>query len=74
MIKPLDRSPERALRDVRDEHISPEAASRDYGVVVVDDPATDPEGLRIDPEATARRRAELISTISEGARPWNSAF
>ncbi|NWJ71083.1 hydantoinase B/oxoprolinase family protein [Pseudonocardia sp. ICBG1122] len=56
---PLDREPERVMRDVRDEYISIEGAYRDYGVVVEGDPLTDPEGLTIDLEATARRRAEL---------------
>ncbi len=52
-----DREPERVLRDVRDEYVTIEAAARDYGVVVVGDPRWDPEGLRIDDEATAQLRA-----------------
>lgn len=56
---PLERDPERVKRDVRDEYMTVEGAYRDYGVVVVGDPATDPEGLRIDEGATAKRRAEL---------------
>ena len=44
------------LADVRDEYVSIEGAARDYGVVVVGNPATDPEGLRIDEAATAALR------------------
>ena len=57
---PFERDPERVKRDVRDEYISIEGALRDYGVVVVGDPISDPEGLRVDDEATAARRAELL--------------
>jgi N-methylhydantoinase B len=53
---PFDRDSERVLADVRDEYVSIEGAARDYGVVVVGDPHGDPEGLRIDEGATARRR------------------
>ena len=45
------------LADVRDEYVSVAGAARDYGVVVVGDPHRDPEGLRIDEEATARLRS-----------------
>ena len=54
---PFERDPERVLRDVRDEYVSIGGAARDYGVVVVGDPHSDPEGLRVDEEATARLRA-----------------
>ena len=53
---PFQRDPERVLRDVRDEYVSVEGAARDYGVVVIGDPATDPEGLKIDEAATASLR------------------
>jgi N-methylhydantoinase B len=53
---PLERDPAMVLTDVRDEYVSIEGAARDYGVVVVGDPVQDPEGLRIDEEATARLR------------------
>ena len=53
---PLDREPEKVLADVRDEYVSIEGAARDYGVVVVGDPINDPEGIRIDEEATRRLR------------------
>lgn len=56
---PLERDPQRVLSDVRDEYISPEAALRDYGVVVIGDPVRDPEGLKVDEEATRTRRAEM---------------
>jgi N-methylhydantoinase B len=58
---PLDREPERVLRDVRDGYVTIEGAVRDYGVVVEGDPEDDPEGLTLDLEATARLR--------EGRRP-----
>ncbi len=53
---PFQRDPERVLRDVRDEYVSVEGAARDYGVVVIGDPATDPEALKIDEAATASLR------------------
>jgi len=56
---PLERDPERVRRDVRDEYVTVEGAYRDYGVVITGDPHNDPEGLRVDEEATRRRRAEL---------------
>ncbi|WP_181781629.1 hydantoinase B/oxoprolinase family protein [Pseudonocardia pini] len=56
---PLDREPDRVRVDVRDEYVSIAGAYERYGVVVVGDPATDPEGLRVDDEATLARRAEL---------------
>jgi N-methylhydantoinase B len=55
---PLDRAPERVVRDVRDGYVSIEGAARDYGVVVHGDPDRDPEGLVLDAEATARIRDE----------------
>jgi N-methylhydantoinase B len=55
---PMARDPERVLRDVRDEYVSIEGARRDYGVVVIGDPVHDPEGLRIDHEATRHLRAQ----------------
>ncbi len=54
---PFQRDPARVLADVRDEYVSVEGAARDYGVVVLGDPRTDPEGLRIDEAATARLRS-----------------
>lgn len=59
--KPLDREPERVLRDVRDEYITIEAAAQEYGVIVIGDPRTDPEGLTVDEEATSQRRADLLA-------------
>ncbi|MDQ2803999.1 MAG: hydantoinase B/oxoprolinase family protein [Pseudomonadota bacterium] len=60
---PLARDPERVMRDVRDEYISFEGARRDYGVVVIGDPVNDPEGLRIDRDATRQRRTEMASPL-----------
>lgn len=59
---PLDRDPERVRRDVRDEYVTIEGAARLYGVVVVGDPHRDPEGVRVDGEATHQLRARLRST------------
>jgi N-methylhydantoinase B len=56
---PFDRDPERVKTDVRDEYVTVEGAARDYGVVIIGDPAEDPEGLRIDEAATERLRATL---------------
>ncbi|MDO8212228.1 hydantoinase B/oxoprolinase family protein [Conexibacter sp. CPCC 206217] len=49
---PFTRAPERVMRDVRDGYVSVGGAARDYGVVVLGDPAHDPEGLTIDAAAT----------------------
>jgi N-methylhydantoinase B len=50
---PLDRDPALVLRDVRDEVVSAEGATRDYGVVLTDD-------LReIDEAATEALRTNL---------------
>jgi N-methylhydantoinase B len=50
---PLDRDPGRVARDVRNELVSPEAARRDYGVVMM------PGTVEVDQAATAQLRAEL---------------
>ncbi|MCC6305815.1 MAG: hydantoinase B/oxoprolinase family protein [Rhodobacteraceae bacterium] len=50
---PLERDPAAVLDDVLDEYVSREAANSQYGVVLSAD------GLRLDPQATAARRAEL---------------
>lgn len=57
---PMQRDPEAVKRDVRDEYVSVTAAGEVFGVAIVGDPATDPEGLSIDHERTAelRRAAE----------------
>ena len=49
---PLEREPARVLDDVREGVVSPEAAERDYGVVI------DASGT-LDLSATARRRSEM---------------
>jgi N-methylhydantoinase B len=49
---PLERAPENVLDDLRDEKISRDAATNDYGIVLRSD-------FDLDEEATARRRAEL---------------
>jgi N-methylhydantoinase B len=55
---PLSREPERVRDGVRDGYLSIEGAARDYGVVITGDPENDPEGLRIDMDATAALRAD----------------
>ena len=60
---PRERDPERVIRDVRDEYVSIAAARDVYGVVIVGDPITDPEGLQIDWAAT---RALRGSTEADG--------
>jgi N-methylhydantoinase B len=49
---PLSRPAERVLADLREGYISPEAAERDYGVVLAD-------AQTVDAAATARRRERL---------------
>jgi N-methylhydantoinase B len=63
---PLERPAEQVLHDVRDEYVGIEGAARDYGVIIIGDPARDPEGLRIDEAATARRRAEMRAAHAMG--------
>lgn len=53
---PRERDPERVKVDVRDGYVTTAAAERDFGVVVTGDPESDPEGLEVDREATARLR------------------
>lgn len=60
---PFERDPERVMRDVRDDYVSVEGALCDYGVVVLGEPLSDPEGLAVDVVATRdvreRRRRGL---------------
>lgn len=55
---PFDREPARVLIDVRDEYVTIEGAADLYGVVVIGDPQSDPEGLVVDEEATTRLRGQ----------------
>jgi N-methylhydantoinase B len=54
---PLEREPERVLRDVVEQYETLERASDVYGVVLVE--GTGDGGLAVDEAATAARRAEL---------------
>jgi len=56
---PLERDTSAVALDVQNGYVSVAAAARDYGVVVVGDPESDPEGLVVDEVATAALRAEL---------------
>lgn len=67
---PLDREPERVLRDVRDEYVSIAGAERDYGVIIHGDPVNHPEMLRVDMAATAACRAALRAERKAGGHPW----
>ncbi len=58
---PLARPPETVLSDVLDGRVSPEAAARDYGVVLTPAPAGSVDRFAIDQAATAARRAELAA-------------
>lgn len=58
---PLERTIERVLSDVRDEYVSIQEAYEHYGVVIAGDPVTDPEGLTVNADRTAARRAELAA-------------
>jgi N-methylhydantoinase B len=49
---PLEREPERVLADVRSGYVSPEAARRDYGVVI----RTEGRKVEVDPAATRELR------------------
>ncbi|MTD54573.1 hydantoinase B/oxoprolinase family protein [Amycolatopsis pithecellobii] len=62
---PWKRDPERVRADVRDEYVSISGALRDYGVVITGDPALDPEGLRIDVEATRRAREQMCDQAGQ---------
>jgi N-methylhydantoinase B len=54
---PLTREPERVLADLREGYIGVTAIERDYGVVLVESE----NGMAIDEDATARKRASLKS-------------
>jgi N-methylhydantoinase B len=56
---PLEREPERVLRDVVQGKVSAEAARADYGVVVRWDESEGEVAYALDDAATARLRAEL---------------
>jgi N-methylhydantoinase B len=52
----FDREPHRVLRDVRDGYVTIDGARSQYRVVVLGDPAVDPEGVRVDDLATQHLR------------------
>lgn len=47
---PLERDPQRVESDVREGYVTLQGAKKDYGVII------DPERLKVDPEATLRKR------------------
>jgi N-methylhydantoinase B len=71
---PFERDAERVCRDVRDGYVSIEGAMRDYGVTIVGDPVNDPEGLRIDFEATRAARAQHGHAESGASREKRHAI
>ena len=61
---PLERDPDRVLKDVRNAYLSAGAAREDYGVVV------DTQTWSVDKEATAALRADLGGRCSGRAAPF----
>jgi N-methylhydantoinase B len=61
---PLEREVELVQADIRRGKVSPEAARRDYGVVL----EAAQEATSVDPEATRRLRAQL--RLARGSRPF----
>lgn len=59
---PLARDPERVKLDVRDEYVSVGGALADYGVVIVGDARSNPEGLEVDYVATRAEREKRTRT------------
>ena len=60
---PLARDPERVLADVQEGAVSPEAAERDYGVVL----AQRERSWMVDDAATGRRRADIRATRADSS-------
>ena len=58
---PLERDPERVLRDVLDDLVSIESAEKDYGVVI------DSEGMTLNREASVQLRAARRQQPSHGS-------
>jgi N-methylhydantoinase B len=58
---PLTREPQQVLDDLREGNVSPEAAERDYGVVV----AQDGPNRTVDAPATAARRKQIQTNKSQ---------
>ena len=57
---PWERDPQLVCRDVRDEYVTFEGATRDYGVVVVGD-LQHPEQIQVDETATRELRRSKAS-------------
>ena len=62
--KPLQRDPQRVLRDVLERYETAERAHDVYGVVLTG--AAADESLAVDRAATEKRRSELLSAMSAG--------
>jgi N-methylhydantoinase B len=68
---PLERDPERVLRDVRNELVSPESARRDYGVVL------DLTAWKVDAAATKKLRDAMHAQRGGAPLPivtWDDGF
>ncbi|MFQ5611905.1 MAG: hydantoinase B/oxoprolinase family protein [Anaerolineae bacterium] len=60
---PLERDPQQVWRDVRDEKVTPQAARREYGVII------DPETGALDEAATRRERARRTASDEKPSPP-----
>ncbi|MFZ0667637.1 MAG: hydantoinase B/oxoprolinase family protein [Acidimicrobiales bacterium] len=69
MGDPLDRDPEAVCHDVEEGLVTPQGASRDYGVVV----GAEYGRWSVDPRETARRRREMRSHRLGGTEPIDPA-
>jgi N-methylhydantoinase B len=68
---PLERDPQRVLRDVRNELVSNEVARRNYGVVI------DTAAWTVDEKATSQLREKLRARRGNQALPdviWDDGF
>jgi N-methylhydantoinase B len=63
---PLERNPERVLADVENGTVTPATAREIYGIVVGEDG-------RLDADATARQREEMVQQRLLGAKPYDFA-
>jgi N-methylhydantoinase B len=64
MGDPLDREPERVLSDVKNRYHSMEMASKVYGVVI------DAPALKVNEEATKKRREEILDERRRMGKIW----
>lgn len=70
---PLERPPAEVLRDVHNEYVSPEAARRDYGVVLAADDQTVDEAATQALRATMRAEREAAPAEADPMVVWHDA-